>query len=62
MVKKFENYSEDMYNKEAIDSVSYIENNLSNGDKYQHQLVFVIPYHENDIISRNIHHLDQLMI
>lgn len=51
MIKKFESYSEDMNNKEAIDSVAYVENKLPNGDVYQHELVFVIPYHENTILS-----------
>ena len=40
-----------MNNKEAIDSVAYVENKLPNGDLYQHELVFVIPYHENDVLS-----------
>lgn len=49
MIKTFENYKDDILNKEAIDSASYIESSWPNGDKYQHYLQFVLPYHENEV-------------
>ncbi len=51
MIKKFENFSEDSLNKEVIDSASILEFTAPNGDTYQHILEFVVPYHENDLLS-----------
>jgi hypothetical protein len=52
MIKKFENYIEDSLNKEAIDNASVINFTAPNGDTYQHILQFVLPYHENELISK----------
>lgn len=51
MIKKFENFTDDDLNKEVIDSSSIINFTAPNGDTYQHILQFVLPYHENELIS-----------
>lgn len=51
MIKKFESYVNDSLNKEIIDSASVINYTAPNGDTYQHILQFVLPYHENELIS-----------
>ena len=52
MIKKFENYVSDSLNKEVIDSVSVIESTTPDGDVYKHVLEFILPYHENEVISK----------
>lgn len=51
IIESFKNYSEDLENKKVIDANAYIDNTYSNGERYQHTLEFVIPYHENKTIS-----------
>ena len=51
IIESFKNYSEDLENKRVIDENAYIDNTYSNGERYQHILEFVIPYHENKTIS-----------
>ena len=51
MIKTFESYINDSLNKEIIDSASVINFTAPNGDTYQHILQFVLPYHENELIS-----------
>lgn len=52
MIKKFESYVNDSLDKEVIDSASVINFTAPNDDTYQHILQFVLPYHENELISK----------
>lgn len=55
MIQKFKNYTEDLDNKRVIDDNAYLDNTYARpnnvSERYQHILKFVIPYHENKIIS-----------
>lgn len=51
MIQNFKNYTEDLETKKIIDDNAYIDITYESGDRYQYILKFVVPYHENKVIS-----------
>lgn len=54
MIESFQRYTNDLENKKIIDDNAYLDNTYPNGDRYQHILQFVIPYHQNKVINTSV--------